>query len=312
MKIEQYISQLLYRHQCVTVPGFGAFLTEIQSAYLNENTNSFYPPKKVVSFNSYIKNNDGLLANHIAQAEKLNYEMAVASIENEVITWKNNLQANEKFTLKNIGEFLLNSERNLVFIPSENINYLAESFGLNHFVSPFIKREILKQEVAERTEEKAPIAFIPEERRTRPYLKYAAIFILALTATGSIGYKMYQDHIEEETLLVETAVQKQVQNQIQEATFFIQNPVPSVTFTVKEEKLSYHVVAGAFRSEENAEKILNELTQQGFNAKRIAPNKHGLFPVLYGSYATYAEAHRIMDDIQKTMNPDAWLLVKEL
>ena len=123
---------------------------------------------------------------------------------------------------------------------------------------------------------------------------------------------MYQDHIEEETLLVETAVQKQVQNQIQEATFFIQNPVPSVTFTVKEEKLSYHVVAGAFRSEENAEKILNELTQQGFNAKRIAPNKHGLFPVLYGSYSTYAEAHRIMDDIQKTMNPDAWLLVKEL
>lgn len=312
MKIEQYISQLLYRHQCVTVPGFGAFLTEIQSAYLNENTNSFYPPKKVVSFNSYLKNNDGLLANHIAQAEKMNYEMAVASIENEVITWKNNLQANEKFTLKNIGEFSLNSERNLVFIPSENINYLAESFGLNHFVSPFIKREILKQEVAESIEEKAPIAFIPEERRTRPYLKYAAIFILALTATGSIGYKMYQDHIEEGTLLVETAVQKQVQNKIQEATFFIQNPVPSVTFTVKEEKLSYHVVAGAFRSEENAQKICKELTRQGFNAKQIAPNKHGLFPVLYGSFATYAEAHRFMDDIQKTMNPDAWLLVKEL
>ena len=312
MKIEQYISQLLYRHQCVTIPGFGAFLTEIQSAYLNENTNSFYPPKKVVSFNSYLKNNDGLLANHVAQAEKMNYEMAVASIENEVITWKKSLQANEKFTLKNIGEFSLNSERNLVFIPSENINYLAESFGLNHFVSPFIKREILKQEVAESTEEKAPIAFIPEERRTRPYLKYAAIFILALTASGSIGYKMYQDHIEEETLLVETAVQKQVQNKIQEATFFIQNPIPSVTFTVKEEKLSYHVVAGAFRSEENAEKIYNELTEQGFNAKRIAPNKHGLFPVLYGSFATYAEAHRVMDDIQKTMNPDAWLLVKEL
>jgi hypothetical protein len=66
MKIEQYISQLLYRHQCVTVPGFGAFLTEIQSAHLHENTNSFYPPKKVISFNSHLKNNDGLLANHIA------------------------------------------------------------------------------------------------------------------------------------------------------------------------------------------------------------------------------------------------------
>jgi CCDC81-like prokaryotic HU domain 1 len=69
MKIESYIAQLLYRYQCVTVPGFGAFLTEIQSAQLNVNSNSFYPPKKLVSFNSFLKNNDGLLANHIAQAE---------------------------------------------------------------------------------------------------------------------------------------------------------------------------------------------------------------------------------------------------
>ena len=44
MKIEQYISQLLYRYQCVTVPGFGAFLTEFQSAQLDENSHSFYPP----------------------------------------------------------------------------------------------------------------------------------------------------------------------------------------------------------------------------------------------------------------------------
>lgn len=69
MKIEVYISQLLYRYQCVTVPGFGAFLTETHSAQLNESTNSF-SSKKTISFNSRIKNNDGLLANHIAQAEK--------------------------------------------------------------------------------------------------------------------------------------------------------------------------------------------------------------------------------------------------
>ena len=41
MKIEQYISQLLYRYQCVTVPGFGAFLTEFQSAQLDKTNVSF-------------------------------------------------------------------------------------------------------------------------------------------------------------------------------------------------------------------------------------------------------------------------------
>jgi cell division protein FtsN len=227
---------------------------------------------------------------------------------------------NEKFTLKNIGELSLNSEKNLVFTPSENINYLKESFGLNSFVSPSIKREQYKQEAETFykeeiqevvPEEKEVIALEPEIKKSRGYLKYAAIIVLALSATGSIGFKLYQDHIDQQTLLVETAVQKQVQNKIQEATFLIENPIPAVTLTVKEEKLPYHIVAGAFRNEENAQNIYMDLLKSGFKARRIAPNNHGLFPVLYGSYVTNAEAQEAMTKIHET-NPDAWLLVKNL
>ena len=95
MKIEKYISALLYRYQCVTVPGFGAFLTEIQSAQLNGNTNTFYPPKKMVSFNPHLKNNDGLLANHVALQEKISYDDAVIAVQNEVAVWKDQLQRRE-------------------------------------------------------------------------------------------------------------------------------------------------------------------------------------------------------------------------
>jgi cell division septation protein DedD len=111
--------------------------------------------------------------------------------------------------------------------------------------------------------------------------------------------------------LVETAVQKQVQDKIQEATFLIENPMPSVTLTVKVEKLSYHIVAGAFRNEDNAEKIFTSLLDAGFKARRLAPNRHGLFPVLYGSFATYAGAQEALTEIHK-INPDAWLMVKQL
>ena len=82
--------------------------------------------------------------------------------------------------------------------------------------------------------------------------------------------------------------------------------------TVVNEKMNYHVVAGAFRQEANAEKILESLTKMGYKARRVAPNKHGLFPVLYGSYASLAEAQRAMDTIQKVHNPEAWLLIQEL
>ena len=312
MKIEHYISQLLYRHQCVTVPNFGAFLTEIQSAHLHENSNSFYPPKKLISFSPHLKNNDGLLANHISVSEKTTYESAVAAIESQVVIWKSILEVTEKFTIKNIGELSLNSEKNILFTPSDSTNYLMESFGLNSFISPSIKRETENTTHEIAAEEREPIVFIAEERSSRPYLKYTAILLLALSVTGTLGYKMYENHIEEETLIVQTAVQKQVQNKIQEATFFIENPIPAVTLTVKEEKLSYHVVAGAFRNESNAENTYQELKELGFPARRVAPNKYGLYPVFFGSYATQAEAQQVMREIHKTNNPDAWLLVEAL
>ena len=312
MKIEQYISQLLFRYQCVTVPGFGAFLTEFQSAQLDENSHSFYPPKKMVSFNPFIKNNDGLLANHLAQAEKISYEIAVNSIQNEVSHWKTKILEFGNISLKNIGDFSLNSENNIVFVPVDQINYLTASFGLSSFVSPAVKREVYKVEV-EQLEEKAPVIFTPEKRRNYSVLKYAAVFLLSAGITGTVGYKYYENKIAQETLIVETNVQKKVNQKIQEATFYISNPLPTVTLTVPAEKLPYSVVAGAFRIESNAEEQYQRLVELGFKkAKRLAPNKHGLFPVVYGSYSTYSEAHEAMKNIQKLDNKDAWLLVDEL
>ena len=320
MNIEPYIAQLLYRYQCVTVPGFGAFLTEIQSAQLIESSHSFFPPKKTISFNAHLKNNDGLLANHIAQAEKTSYEFAISAIQFEVFNWKKALQENGLFSIKNVGNFSLNADKNLIFTPYDQTNYLTNSFGLSAFVSPVVKREIFEQKIEaleENIEEKEVIAFEPEieRRKASPYLKYAAVFVLALGIAGGVGYPVYQQQIASETLLVEQSVQKQVQNKIQEATFFIETPIPAVTLNikeVKEEKLSYHIMAGAFRDEKNAEKIFEKLTNQGFKARRIPQNKHGLFPVLYGSYATFAEAEKAKQEIQKTENPDAWVLIESL
>ncbi|MFE3846929.1 SPOR domain-containing protein [Flavobacterium sp. LB3P45] len=314
MKIELYIAQLLYRYQCVTIPGLGAFLTEIQSAQLNESSNSFSPPKKMISFNANLKNNDGLLANHIAQAEKTSYEYAVSAIQYQVFNWKKALEENGVYAIKNVGDLCLNADSNLIFTPYDQTNYLTNSFGLSPFVSPLVKREIFEQKI-QAIEEKEPIVLIPETRRMNPYLKYAAIFVLGLGLTGSVGYPIYQNQIAEQTTLVETAVQKQVQNKIQEATFFIETPIPAVILSVKsatEVKMSYHIMAGVYREEKNAQKTFNQLIHLGYKARRIATNKHGLFPVLYGSYATIAEAEKAKQEIQKKHNPEAWILIQSL
>jgi hypothetical protein len=313
MQIEKHISDLLYRYQCVTVPGFGAFLTETVSAHVTGSASSFFPPKKVVSFNANVKNNDGLLANHVALQEKMSYELAVIKIGDVVNEWTYLLQNRNRVVLKNIGEISVNNEMNWFFEPANTVNYLTDSFGLTPFVSPEITRVVLKQEV-EALEEKAPIIFTPERKRDYSYLKYAAVFVMMLGA-GGFGYVTYNNQqIEAKTLAVQKNVQEKVQQQIQQATFLISNPVEAVELSVAapiEEKMPYHLVAGAYRSEENANKAIAELNAAGFEKAKMLPiNKHNLYPVVYASFKTLNEAQIERKNIQKTHNAEAWLMIE--
>ncbi len=311
MQIEKHISDLLYRYQCVTVPGFGAFLTETVSAHVTGSASSFFPPKKVVSFNANVKNNDGLLANHVALQEKMSYELAVIKIGDVVNEWTYLLQNCNRVVLKNIGEISVNNEMNWVFEPANTVNYLTDSFGLTPFVSPEITREVLKQEV-EALEEKAPIIFTPERKRDYSYLKYAAVFIVMLGA-GGFGFLTYNHHIESKTLAINKSVQEKVQQQIQQATFFIGSPNDvrgSESVSEDKENMFYHIVAGAYRTEENANTAIANLKAEGFeNAKMLPVNKRNLYYVVYGSFKKLVDAQTERKQIQKNHNAEAWLLI---
>jgi hypothetical protein len=309
MMIEKYISALLYRFQCVTLPGFGAFITEVQSAKVAENSSTFYPPKKVITFNANVKNNDGLLANHIALEENISFEKASENIALEVSKWIVSLEQRNRLVLKNIGEISMNRDSSLVFEPYNDVNYLTNSFGLSSFTSPLVNREELKIQI-EKLEEKAPIFFTPEKRQNYSFLKYAAA-ILVFFSAGSFGYKMYNDQqVATQTLYVEKQVQDKVHNKIQEATFFISNPLAAVELPIKEELKPYHIVAGAFRNEENAQKVLSSLKELGFNARLLEKNKSGLIPVSYESFESLNEAREAKLKIQKEHNTEAWLLIE--
>lgn len=325
MKIEKYISGLLYRYQCVSVPGFGAFLSEWQSAQIAEAHNSFVPPRKVISFNSNIKTNDGLLANHIALQEKISYESALVKIQTQVVFWLEKLQNKEVLTLENIGEVFSNTENNLVFKPNTSVNYLMDSFGLSGFNSPeiirenqnttemisiaqqVIENEILDEEVIE---EETPVIPLVQSKPNTNWLKYAAAIALFSTA-GTYGYKMYYDYtIDQKTILVEKSVQEKVNLKLQEATFVLPNPMAAVDLTLEEKpNAKYHVVAGAYRNEQNANKAMKELLAQGFDAHLLTKNKYGLIPVAFGSYSNLKEAQRLKHQIKAKDSVDAWLLI---
>jgi hypothetical protein len=305
MTTANYISDLLYRYECVIVPNFGGFVTNEISAKVNHFTHTFYPPSNQLTFNSHLQNNDGLLANYIAAAKKISYSEALESIEKEVVEWKLLLTV-EVLELENIGSFKLNKEHKLIFEPTNSINYLTASFGLDSYVSPAIKRIVFKEKVKQlETSSKGET-----KRKTPSFIKYAATAAI-IFALGTVGWNEYQK-IEYKNLVAESEQQqKKVEKTIQEATFVISNPLPAITLNITKETYNYHIIAGAFRTPENAEKKLQQLLEKGYNAKILGANKWNLTQVAYESFTTEDEAINKMRIIHKTDSEDAWLLVKE-
>lgn len=311
MQLATYISDLLYRYECVIVPGFGAFITRYESARIDAATETFHPPGKSVMFNRQLQTNDGILANYVANVEGQSYTLALQTIRNFTGKLSLALSEGKTVTLDNVGTFSLNEEQAVQFKPSADGNFSTASFGLAAVGAPKVSREVYKESV-EALEEKSPILFTPEKRTASPYLKYAAIGLIAITVAGFGGMKLYEGQVQDYNFAEKQKAETKLDSQIQQATFVIENPLKAMNVTVPKQKGKYHVIAGAFRIEANAEKKMAQLTQRGFTPRLLGTNKYGLHQVVFSSHEDRIEALQALRTIKATENKDAWLLVKDI
>jgi len=130
MNLTKEISFLLYKHNCVIVPNLGAFILNDKSAEVNTITNYASPKNRIVTFNSQILNNDGLLANHIKLKLGTSYEDAERKITTFVSDFKKKLSKQRNLSFDQIGTFYMTNEDKLIFVPNHLSNFSMESFGL--------------------------------------------------------------------------------------------------------------------------------------------------------------------------------------
>ena len=174
-------------------------------------------------------------------------------------------------------------------------------------MAPLISREVLKEEVEE-IEEKIPVLFTPEKRRRKPYLRYAAIALIAISL-GTTGFIFFQQYKNEQLQLAEEEAVEKVEQTIQRATFFDAEPVllPSVKLKVTKEFAKYHIIAGAFRIEANAIKKVKQLQNKGFEAQQIGVNRYGLHQVSYGGFNDVSNALQFLREVRNNESSEAWL-----
>jgi cell division protein FtsN len=307
--LANYISDLLYRYECVIVPNFGGFIVNNKSATIDSINHILSPPYKQITYNSHLKNNDGLLANYIASVDKISYECALNYIRFEIEEWKEKLK-NADIYLEGIGSFSLIHGK-LHFEPQKAINYLTSSYGLSNVISKKIKREETAKQKDVKLTEKAPVVLAVESKKAPNYLKYAAIFILGLSLIG-FGGKWYSDYQNDQMLVKAKEQQEIIENKIENATFVITKPLPTLNLDLIVDKKNFHVIAGAFRFPQNAVRKVSQLKFAGYDDARIlGVNRWNLSVVTFGSYSTRQEAVQDLIDIRVNVEKDVWLLIQE-
>jgi cell division protein FtsN len=254
MMLYKYISDLLYRYECVIIPEFGGLLTKTTSTKIDEETNTFYPPTKQLGFNSQLIENDGLLANHIASVDKVPYETALNFIKFEVSGLQEKLKKQD-VTLENIGTFSLNPEGVVIFEPDPNSNFLTDTFGLNTIVSPIVMRdEILEEEITFDSisdviaADEIAVNTESVKREISPFFKYAATIALLVALIAVFSKQILDNNKLGKTISgLEADQETRVNNRIQEATFEISSKLPDITIQVKNQQ---EIVAETYELDE--------------------------------------------------------------
>jgi len=191
MEIHRYIAELLSAHDCVIIPGLGGFVSSYLPAQIHPVYHTFQPPSKKVLFNVNLRQNDGLLANHIVQKEHLSFSAANEQILRFSEETLKALKTRKYLILPQIGKLYMGREDNIQFEQDLRSNHLPDSFGLEPFFSAPVSRDSHHERNTRKVSENNWNTRALVRKALPKPLKWAAILAVPLAVTAILSLAGY-------------------------------------------------------------------------------------------------------------------------
>jgi hypothetical protein len=342
IKIDKHIGELLYDHECVIVPELGGFLSSYMPSKIHSARHIVMPPSKKIAFNIFLKQNDGLLANHVVQSEQLTYPEALKEIEDYVEGCFKELGAGKKFIIEQVGVLSKDAETNIQFEPFGNVNFLKDSFGLSPVKYVPVTNTDFELQVEKQLHDFISLRPSQSQPRSVMFRRKARLNAMnTMLLTGSILWLCLNLYIVSPTkvnfasLNPFSAVRETTSSEISKPqiytqpsvahteTIFVKTTVPvapesvivspskelAAAINTKEDVHSYFIIAAAFKSMANANKKADELKSHGFPEAEVIVRGDGFKLVCYKGYSTRENAVNELEAMQ-TVNKDAWIFSK--
>lgn len=342
MEIRNLVSELLAGHDCVIIPGFGGFIGSYMPAQIDPVNHTFQPPSKKLMFNINLRHNDGLLSTAVAQVLEISYSEACLRIEDFVTETIQELNSGGSVIFNRVGRLYPGPEGTIQFEQSRTSNLHPESFGLATFIAPPVQRnQTLFDSGRKRTAKTESIrsTFLPD------WFRKVAVLLILLSVAGVFGFFQYDKiaglgadragilgeiiskfsasslESSPDKVPAEKATHAAIQDSILVLKDSLQpQPVKLLQTLVAEPDETnegngtndhkFAIIIGAFRQQENAEKLVGDLNVQGIDAMVYDRTKGGLYRVAMATFDNRAEAVQMLASAQDGDYPQAWLLVK--
>lgn len=160
--IATHVEYLLRKHDCVVLPGMGAFICNYVPAHFDvSDSQMLNPPGRALVFNCDLRESDGLLISSMARKERIAYDAAARMVADEVEQIQRQIAASGEFAFGRLGIFTRGDEGQPVFEPGHLPSVNGYFYGLR------------------------PVAAIPVEVRAAAAAPYAAA--VAEAAVQSAG-----------------------------------------------------------------------------------------------------------------------------
>lgn len=144
--IFRHIEYLMLSHDCVIVPGLGAFIAISRPAVIDYDSMKITPPSRSIVFNHAVTSDDGLLANSLVRKHGITFDEARQILLREANLIKETLANGKVMAAGSLGVLSMGSEGNLIFNPSEEISSINDKLGYSDIAIPTDKSQNLAED----------------------------------------------------------------------------------------------------------------------------------------------------------------------
>ena len=328
------ISRLIAHHNCVIMPGVGAFLAHRVPACYNATEKVFMPPHRALAFNPQVTVDDALLLSEYMGDGTMSYEEANECLHSDIDALRLKLADTGILYFGDLGTFKMDIDGKISFTPNENSIDDPYNYGFEPLAIAPLK-ELKKKDI------------VIKRNNISKYISAVAAAIVAIFVLIPIGSSIYNDDAQlsvagfapveksvrpvavtpvsdavceiapvEETVTAHIFTTSEASPAVEEAQIVEpQAPVTTVADAtaqevkeeVKEISRQYSIIVASTPNPDKAQLAITELSRK-MQADYQVVQGDRRFRIAIESYETEADANAALERIQATFS-DAWVYI---